>query len=109
MRNNHKYFRVTWSREIKIVVLEDNVSVCFLEKVLLYHWVPNRAQSLTFAPYNPVGIYHLNTPQVLICSFTIKVVFMGVIARTLSEIGFDGGIFRKIISEKKVRKNTSYN
>ena len=53
----------------------------FFEKVVLYHWVPNRAQSLTFAPHNPVGIYHFKTPQVLICSFTIKVVFMGVIAR----------------------------
>ena len=35
--------------------------------------------------------------------------FMGVVTKPLPELGFDGIIFLKDISEKKVWKKTSYN
>ena len=46
----------------------------------------------------PIAISH---------QFPVKVMFMGVVARTLPELGFDRRIFLKGISEKKVWKKTS--
>ena len=51
----------------------------------------------------------MKRPRVLRCHFPLKVMFMESVVQHLPELGFDGIILLKSISEKKVWKKTSYN
>ena len=57
-------------------------------------------------PHKLEGIDRVKRPRVLSCRFLVKMTFMGVVTKPLPEIGFDGIIFLKDISEKKVWKKT---
>ena len=45
--DNQKSYRMTWAREMGKMVGDKKSLVCFIEKLVLYHWTPKKAQALT--------------------------------------------------------------
>ena len=84
--------------------------VCFLDEKWFYTiGRQRRLKHLPRGPHEPEGVDRVKLPRALSRRFPIKVMFMGIVAKPLHEIGFDGGIFLKRITERKVWKKTSYN
>ena len=89
---------------------EEKALVCFLDKKCFYTTVHQRRLNyLPQRPHKQEGIDRVKLPRALSCRFPVRVIFMGVVATPLPEIGFDGRIFLKRISERKAWKKTSYN
>ena len=81
--------------------------VFFLDKKWFYTTRrQRRLKHLPRAPQKLEGIDCVKRPRVLSRRFPVKVMFMGVVAKPLPELGFDGIIFLKRISEKKLWKKT---
>ena len=110
LKDNYKAERVTWAIETKKMLGEEKLLVCFIEKKWFY--TTGRQRRLKHLPrgtHEPKGVDRVKRPRSLSRRFPVKVMFMGVVSKHLLELGFDGRIFLKRISERKVWKKTNYN